>query len=157
LLRGSEGDHHAESVNVQGRRAAKQFRCEQNSSGLPASSYDALNRIVQSSFGGHGSIGYAYDAGGRMTQAVDSTTGTISRACDGLDGLTAEVTPQGSVSYCHDNAARRISMGVSGHAWVRKASAGWRAAYSELMAKYPNESPANKDVFFKASVEGGSR
>jgi YD repeat-containing protein len=119
--------------------------------------YDALNRLAQSSFGGQSSIGITYDAGGRITQAVDSVTGTISRAYDGLDRQTAEVTPQGSVSYNYDAATRRISMGVSGHAWVHKASAGWRAAYSELMAKYPNESPANKDAFFKVSVEGGSR
>jgi hypothetical protein len=31
---------------------------------------------------------------------------------------------------------------------VRKASAALRAAYGELMAKYPNETPANKDAFF---------
>jgi len=89
--------------------------------------------------------------------AVDSITGTVARAYDGLGRLTSEATPQGPVSSGYDAASRRISQGVSDHAGVRKVSAGLRAAYNELMAKYPNESPANKDAFFKVSVKGGSR
>jgi hypothetical protein len=37
---------------------------------------------------------------------------------------------------------------VGNHSGVRAASASLRAAYSELMAKYPNESQTNKDAFF---------
>jgi hypothetical protein len=37
---------------------------------------------------------------------------------------------------------------IGGHAGVRNASAALRAAYNELMAKYPNESSTNKDAFF---------
>jgi len=37
---------------------------------------------------------------------------------------------------------------VAGHPGVRKASADLRAAYGELMGKYPQESQNNKDAFF---------
>jgi len=37
---------------------------------------------------------------------------------------------------------------VANHPGVRAASANLRAAYGELMSKYPNESPSNKDAFF---------
>jgi hypothetical protein len=35
----------------------------------------------------------------RLTQAVDSIAGTISRSYDLLDDLMSEVTPQGTVNY----------------------------------------------------------
>jgi RHS repeat-associated protein len=53
-----------------------------------------------------------------MRQTADSITGAISCAYDGLDGLTTEATPQGSVSNGYDAASRRISMAVSGQAVV---------------------------------------
>jgi hypothetical protein len=37
---------------------------------------------------------------------------------------------------------------VANHPGVRAASASLRAAYGELMAKYPNENQTNKDAFF---------
>lgn len=37
---------------------------------------------------------------------------------------------------------------VGDHPGVRAASANLRAAYDELMSKYPNESQTNKDAFF---------
>jgi hypothetical protein len=37
---------------------------------------------------------------------------------------------------------------VANHPGVRSASANLRSAYGELMSKYPNESPSNKDAFF---------
>ena len=61
---------------------------------------------------------YSYDAGDRLVQAVDSVTGTITRSYDGLDRLTSEVSPRGSVSYSYDAAGRRTSMTVSGQAAV---------------------------------------
>ena len=54
----------------------------------------------------------------RLTQAVDSSTGTITRAYDGLDRLTSETTPQGSVSYGYDAANRRTSATVTGQTGV---------------------------------------
>jgi hypothetical protein len=37
---------------------------------------------------------------------------------------------------------------VVNHPGVRSASANLRSAYGELMSKYPNESPSNKDAFY---------
>jgi RHS repeat-associated protein len=62
---------------------------------------------------------YTYDAGNRITQvdekdATNTVTATITRTYDGLDRLTNETTPQGSVTYVYDNASRRTSMTVTG-------------------------------------------
>jgi YD repeat-containing protein len=59
-----------------------------------------------------------YDAGDRVIQVTDSVTGTITRSYDGLDRLTSEVTPQGSVSYAYYATGQRMSMGVSGQTAV---------------------------------------
>jgi RHS repeat-associated protein len=40
--------------------------------------------------------------------------GTITRTYDGLDRLTQEQTPQGTVGYAYDSASRRTQMTVSG-------------------------------------------
>jgi RHS repeat-associated protein len=45
---------------------------------------------------------------------VDSTSGTITPAFDGLDRLTSETTPQGIVSYQYDNDSRLTSATVTG-------------------------------------------
>jgi YD repeat-containing protein len=89
--------------------------------------YDPLNRlklvgyntVVNSGVTSYEStVGYTYDAGNRMTQAVDSTGGTITDAYDNLDRLTSETTAQGSISYGYDLAGRRASMQVAGQAQV---------------------------------------
>jgi RHS repeat-associated protein len=49
---------------------------------------------------------------------VDSIAGTIMRTYDGLNRLTSETTPQGSVSYTYDAAGRRTSMTVFGQPTV---------------------------------------
>jgi YD repeat-containing protein len=49
---------------------------------------------------------------------VDSIAGTITRTYDGLNRLTSETTPQGSVSYTYDAAGRRTSMTVFGQPTV---------------------------------------
>ena len=49
-----------------------------------------------------------------MTQINDSTAGVITRTYDGLDRLTSEQTPQGTVGYAYDAASRRSTMTVSG-------------------------------------------
>jgi RHS repeat-associated protein len=63
-------------------------------------------------------VGYTYDSGNRMTQAVDSAGGTITEAYDNLDRLTTETTSQGSISYGYDLAGRRASMTVAGQPQV---------------------------------------
>lgn len=45
-------------------------------------------------------------------------TATITRAYDGLDRLTQEVTAQGTVNYTYDNASRRATMTVVGQTQV---------------------------------------
>jgi RHS repeat-associated protein len=85
--------------------------------------YDSLNRNTMVGYGtvvNGGSTTYqstvnlTYDAGNRLTQALDSVSGTITRTYDSLDRMTSETTPQGSISYSYDAAGRRTSMTVSG-------------------------------------------
>src|SRR5262249_25082503 len=54
----------------------------------------------------------------RVTQIVDSISGTITRGYDGLDHLTSDATPQGTVGYTYDNAGRRASLTVPGQSVV---------------------------------------
>jgi len=90
-------------------------------------SYDPLNRLTLAGYntmvnGGvtsyESTTAYTYDAGNRMTQAVDSAGGTITDAYDDLDRLSSETTPQGSISYGYDLAGRRTSMTVAGQPQV---------------------------------------
>lgn len=85
--------------------------------------YDPLNRlkllgyntVVNAGVTSYEStVGYTYDAGNRMTQAVDSAGGTITDAYDNLDRLTSETTSQGQISYGYDLAGRRANMTVTG-------------------------------------------
>lgn len=89
--------------------------------------YDPLNRPKLAGYntvvnGGvtsyESTVGYTYDGGNRMTQAVDSAGGTITEAYDNLDRLTSETTPQGSITYGYDLAGRRASMTVTGQPQV---------------------------------------
>jgi RHS repeat-associated protein len=86
--------------------------------------YDAVNRLIFVGFGAtagppyESTINYSYDTGDRLLQAVDSITGTIARTYDGLDRLTSEVSPRGSVSYSYDAGGRRTSMSVSGQSAI---------------------------------------
>ncbi len=81
--------------------------------------YDALNRRTFAGFGWNGSsyestITNTYDAGDRLTQVVDSISGTTTRTYDGLDRMLSETTPQGMVSYTYDADERRTSVTVGG-------------------------------------------
>ena len=85
--------------------------------------YDRLNRLIFVGFGTQGSgvnatyantVSYQYDAGNRLTQVVDSLTGTITHGYDTLGRLISEITPQGSITYGYDAAGRRTSMSVAG-------------------------------------------
>ncbi len=95
--------------------------------------YDPLNRLTLVGYntvvnGGvtsyESTTGYTYDAGNRITQAVDSAGGTITEAYDNLDRLTSETTCStgapacGLISYGYDLAGRRTSMTVAGQPQV---------------------------------------
>jgi RHS repeat-associated protein len=85
--------------------------------------YDALNRRTSAGFGATtgnptaftSTIAYTWDAGNRLTQAVDSVAGAITRQYDTrFDTLTQEVTPEGQVDLTYDAAARRATFQVAG-------------------------------------------
>lgn len=89
--------------------------------------YDPLNRLTLLGYNTvvnagvtsyESTVGYTYDAGNRMTQAVDSAGGTITDAYDNLDRLTSETTSQGQLSYGYDLTGRRASMTVAGQPQV---------------------------------------
>ncbi|HWV44574.1 MAG TPA: DUF6531 domain-containing protein, partial [Nitrospira sp.] len=85
--------------------------------------YDVLNRRTKATFQDGTSTNYTYDAGNRITQVQEKDSGgtvttTITRTYDGLDRLTQEVTPQGTVNYTYDNASRRATMTVVGQPQV---------------------------------------
>jgi RHS repeat-associated protein len=86
--------------------------------------FDGVKRLTTAEFGvqpgstNQSSITYTYDGGNRMTQAVDSAYGTVTRGFDQLDRLTTEATAQGSIGYTYDNAGRRLTMQVAGQAQV---------------------------------------
>ncbi len=90
--------------------------------------YDGLSRSTFAGFGTvvnggtttySSTINYTYDAGNRLTQAVDSISGTITRMFDGLDRLTSETTPLGGITYGYDAASRRSTMQVAGQTQVQ--------------------------------------
>ena len=68
--------------------------------------FDALNRRTGVTYADTSTTAYTYDTGNPLTQVVDSIAGNITRTHDGLNRLTSETTPQGSVSYTYDAAAR---------------------------------------------------
>lgn len=81
--------------------------------------YDDLNRRTQTGFGATSTttptytstIVNTYDAANRLTQAVDSANGTITRSYDDrFDSVLEEVTPQGSVDYTYYADGQRQSM-----------------------------------------------
>src|SRR5437867_11239224 len=107
-----------ESYQYDGNGNRTQFTDRRNK--ITTLQYDELNRL---SFLGYGTqsgptyestVSYSYDAMDRLTQVVDSITGTVTRNYDGRDRLTSETTPQGTVTYGYDAAGRRNTMTVAG-------------------------------------------
>jgi RHS repeat-associated protein len=110
--------------------------------------YDEINRIKFAGFGQNGdsyesSINYTWDGGNRLTQAADSSSGTIIREFDLLDNLKTETTPQGSITYCYDNVNRRQSMQVAGQS---KVSYSWDDANRLTGISQSNSSGINSVV-----------
>ena len=63
-------------------------------------------------------ISYFYDLYNRMTQVVDSASGTISRSYDDLNRTGTETTPQGTVTYTSDKARRLTTKSVRGQSAI---------------------------------------
>jgi len=61
--------------------------------------YDALNRRTIATYADASNTVYTYDKDNRLLQINDSTAGLITRTYDGLNRLTSEQTPQGTVGY----------------------------------------------------------
>jgi YD repeat-containing protein len=85
--------------------------------------YDGINRPTLLGFGFQNgtyasTITNTFDAGNRLTKAVDTIAGTFQRGYDGLSRLTSETAPQGSITYVPDAAGRRASMQVTGQSQV---------------------------------------
>lgn len=88
--------------------------------------YDALNRLKTTELGrtiqGSGltppdaTVTYTWDAGNRLTQAVDTQDGTITLGYDSLNRLVSETSPRGSVGYAYDASGRRTTLSIPGQA-----------------------------------------
>ncbi len=81
---------------------------------VTAYAYDGLHRLTGITYADSSTTALTYDAGNRVTQVVDSAYGTMTRSYTGLDQLSSETTPQGTVSYTYDAAGRRVTMTVAG-------------------------------------------
>lgn len=89
-------------------------------------SYDPLNRVNFAGFGTalgtpntyESSTNYSYDSANRLTQAVDTASGTVVRTYNDQTRTFSEGTPQGTVTSVFDAAGRRTSMTVAGQAAV---------------------------------------
>jgi len=88
--------------------------------------YDFLDRVSSSGFGAtsanptaySSTIGYTWDSGNRLKQAVDSVSGTITLTFDDLDRLTQEQSPRGQIAYTYYPSNLRHTMTVSGQTAV---------------------------------------
>jgi RHS repeat-associated protein len=85
--------------------------------------YDALNRLQFVGYntvvnGGTTSydstITYTYDPGGRITQLLDSASGTITKTYDDLNLISTETTAQGTLTHAYDAAGRPATFTVGG-------------------------------------------
>ena len=82
--------------------------------------YDSQNRRSQATYHNSTKTKWTYDAGNRVT--LDRGTMIAPTRCyrrsarswDGLDRLTQEVTPQGTITYAYDKAHRRTTQTVTG-------------------------------------------
>jgi len=89
--------------------------------------YDALNRPTSVTYGDGSRSVFTLDAAGRITRAEEFASGAgtpwhaVNRSYDGLDRLTQEQSPEGTVSYGYDAAGRRTAMTVAGQPAVAYA------------------------------------
>jgi RHS repeat-associated protein len=79
--------------------------------------YDGLNRPVFFGYGGptyESTVSFTFDNMNRITKAVDSIAGTITRSYDEIARTKVETTLSGTVATAYDAVGRRTSMTVGG-------------------------------------------
>ena len=84
--------------------------------------FDPMNRLKLVTFNDGSTINYLYDAAGRATSINDSISGLIGYtyndhgcpSCNGrgLDRISQETMPLGTIDYTYDADGRRVSMAV---------------------------------------------
>ena len=80
---------------------------------------DALDRFTKVTFADSSTVtATTYDAGNRLLQLTDSVSGTTTRTYDGLDRMTGETTPQGTVAYTYYANGLRETMTPASQATV---------------------------------------
>jgi YD repeat-containing protein len=79
---------------------------------VTTTTFDPLNRPSLVTWADSSTTTLTWDLGNRLTQVVDSISGTITRQW--VDRLQYEQTPQGRIDYTYDNAGRRQTMTVLG-------------------------------------------
>jgi RHS repeat-associated protein len=72
--------------------------------------YDALERRTMESFADGSGVQATYDAGNRITNLLDTTSGSLDWAYDGLNRVVRAASSQGEISYTYDTAGRRTAM-----------------------------------------------
>ena len=86
--------------------------------------YDNLDRPVFAGFGTtagptyESTVAYTYDLYDRITQVVDSISGTINITFDDLARTASEASPQGTVSFTYDKLGRLTAKSVTGQAGI---------------------------------------
>ena len=91
--------------------------------------YDARNRVTRKTYHDGSYTAYAYDEAGRMSTIEDSLAGTIQYAYNdfgcttgcsgsGVNRISEESTPLGTIEYTYDAVGRRASMTVAGEPTV---------------------------------------
>ncbi len=86
--------------------------------------YDPMNRLKKITYQDNSFTEYTYDLAGRVDYINDSISGFIDPTYNdfgcttctgrGLDRISKETTPLGTIDYTYDKAGRRISMTVAG-------------------------------------------
>lgn len=79
---------------------------------------DLLGRPQLVTFADGSTQQYTFDAGNRPTQIVDSADGTLTNTFDGLDDLTQQTSPAGTVSYTYDADQRRLTLSAGSQSTV---------------------------------------
>ena len=91
---------------------------------VTTTAYDALDRPTFIGFGVtagpsyESTINYTYDLYDRVTQVVDSISGTIGIVFDDLARTATETSPQGAVGFTYDKVGRLIAESVTGQAAI---------------------------------------